>query len=124
MEFRGFWSASWLYDGRLSLLLPEDSRIVKVQRQLFNYSGGWGGEQLYLELYGDCDIPLSEVPQESSLQRKVAQYLREGGKFCEPGMVYFPEELSKNYEEMIYITDEDLEKQRQLFERNGLKGVG
>ncbi len=123
MEFRGFWSASWLYDGRLSLLLPEDSRIVKVQRQLFNYSGGWGGEQLYLELYGDCDIPLEEAPQESSLQRKVAQYLREGGKFCEPGMVYFPEELSKNYEEMIYITDEDLEKQRQLFESSGLKGV-
>ena len=124
IEFKGFWSASWLYDGRLSLLLPEDSRIVRVQRQLFNYSGGWNGEMLYLELYGDTGIPLSKVPQNSSLQRKVAKYLQEGGKFCEPGMVYFPEELSKNYEEMIYITEDDLEKQRQLFERNGLKGVG
>lgn len=123
IEFKGFWSASWLYDGRLSLLLPQDSRIVRVQRQLFNYSGGWNGEMLYLELFGDCGIPLSEVPQNSSLQRKVAKYFQEGGNFCEPGMVYFPEELSKNYEEMIYITEEDLDKQRQLFERNGLKGV-
>ena len=39
-------------------------------------------------------------------------------------MVYFPEELAKDYNNMIYITEEDLEKQRQLFERIGLKGVG
>ncbi len=122
IPFKGFWSASWLYDGRLSLLLPDDSNIVRVQRQLFNYSGGWNGEMLYLELYGDVDMPLTDVPMKSSLQRKVARYLENGGKFCEPGMVYFPEELDKDYEQMIYITQEDLDRQDELFEINGLKG--
>ncbi len=122
IPFKGFWSASWLYDGRLSLLLPEDSNIVRVQRQLFNYSGGWNGEMLYLELYGDVDMPLTDVPKRTSLQKKVARYLENGGKFCEPGMVYFPEELDKDYEQMIYITPEDLDRQDELFETNGLKG--
>ena len=124
VDFKGFWSSSWLYDGRLSILLPKDSRIVRVQRQLYNYSGGWNGEMLYHELYGDRETPLSEVPQNSSLQRDVKKYFEEGKKFAEPGMVYFPEELTKDYNNMIYITKEDLEKQRQLFERIGLKGVG
>ncbi|WP_026651721.1 acyltransferase domain-containing protein [Butyrivibrio proteoclasticus] len=123
IPFKGFWSASWLYDGRLSLLLPDDSNIVRTQRHLFNYSGGWNGEMLYLELYGDCDIPLAEVPKKTSLQRNVATYLERGGKFCEPGMVYFPEELSKDCNQMIYITDKDLEDQRKLFKANGIKGI-
>lgn len=123
IPFKGFWSASWLYDGRLSLLLPENSNIVRVQRQLFNYSGGWGGEMLYLELYGDCDIPLDSVPKKTSLQRNVATYLENGGKFCEPGMVYFPEELDKDCKQMIYITDKDLEDQRHLFEANNIRGI-
>ncbi|MCR4739535.1 MAG: hypothetical protein K5886_04650 [Lachnospiraceae bacterium] len=122
IPFKGFWSASWLYDGRLSLLLPDDSNIVRVQRHLFNYSGGWNGEMLYLELYGDVDMPLEDVPKESSLQKKVARFLENGGRFCEPGMVYFPEELDKDHEKMIYITPEDLERQDELFESNGLKG--
>ena len=122
IPFKGFWSASWLYDGRLSLLLPEDSNIVRVQRQLFNYSGGWNGEMLYLELYGDIDTPLENVPKKTSLQKKVALFLENGGRFCEPGMVYFPEELDKDYEQMIYITPEDLSGQDALFERSGLKG--
>lgn len=122
IPFKGFWSASWLYDGRLSLLLPGDSNIVRVQRQLFCYSGGWNGEMLYLELYGDCNTALADVPKKTSLQNKVARYLEDGGKFYEPGMVYFPEELNKDYNEMIYMTDEDLERQEELFRLNGVKG--
>ncbi|MCR5735488.1 MAG: hypothetical protein K6G22_12855, partial [Lachnospiraceae bacterium] len=122
IPFKGFWSASWLYDGRLSLLLPDDSNIIRVQRHLFNYSGGWDGRMLYLELYGNVDTPLENVPRKTGLQRKAARFLENGGRFCEPGMVYFPEELDKDPEQMIYITEEDLCAQDELFERNGLKG--
>ena len=38
MPIRGFWSSSWLYDTRLSLVLDnEKSNIVHVQRQFYNY---------------------------------------------------------------------------------------
>ena len=121
IEFKGFWSASWLYDGRLSLFLCEDSNIVKVQRQFFNYSGGWNGEMSYTELFGDCKLQIDEVPQKTSLQRKVVNFLKHGGRLCETGMVYFPEELAKSYDEMIYITSDDLIKQSELFERKGWK---
>ncbi|MBR4671147.1 MAG: hypothetical protein IKO84_11150 [Butyrivibrio sp.] len=122
IPFKGFWSSSWLYDGRLSTLLPEDSRIVRVQRQFFNYTGGWNGESTYLELFGDVEQPLSEVPQESSLQRNLAKCLLDGKKFIDTGMVYFPEELKKDYNKPIYITDEDLREQDELYTRTGWKG--
>lgn len=122
IPFKGFWSSSWLYDGRLSTIIPEDSRIVKVQRQFFNYSGGWNGESTYYELFGDADILLDEVPQESSLQKKLAQCLRDGKRFIDTGMVYFPEELTKDYNKPIYITDEDLREQEEMYRATGWKG--
>ncbi|SFU83897.1 hypothetical protein [Butyrivibrio sp. INlla21] len=122
IPFKGFWSSSWLYDGRLSTLLPDDSRIVRVQRQFFNYTGGWNGESTYYELFGDAKLLIDEVPQESSLQRKLAQCLKDGKKFIDTGMVYFPEELNKDYNRPIYITDEDLKEQDELYVRTGWKG--
>ncbi|SFK44578.1 hypothetical protein SAMN05216390_101138 [Lachnospiraceae bacterium KH1T2] len=121
IDFKGFWSASWLYDGRLSMLLSEDSNIVRVQRQFFNYSGGWNGEMAYIELFGDLSLKLDEVPMETTLQRRVSVFLKGGGRLCETGMVYFPEELDKSFEEMIYITSQDLDAEEKLFERNGWK---
>ena len=113
LPFKGFWSSSWLYDGRLCLFLEEDSRIVQVQRQFFNYSGGWNGESTYIELFGDEDLSIDEVPQKSSLQKKVVAYLKRGGKLADTGMVYFPEELEKDYHKPIYITDWDLAYQEE-----------
>ncbi|MBR4831921.1 MAG: hypothetical protein IKZ97_04790 [Butyrivibrio sp.] len=122
IPFKGFWSSSWLYDGRLSTILPEDSNIVKVQRQFFNYTGGWNGESTYYELFGDANILLDDVPQKSSLQRNLAQCLRDGKRFIDTGMVYFPEELEKDYNKPIYITDEDLREQDEMYRQTGWKG--
>jgi hypothetical protein len=120
MEFKGFWSASWLFDGRLSMFLPGNSRIIQVQRQLFMYSGGFDGTMAYEELYGGLEIPLDEAPMETVLQRKVAEYFRRGGRLCERGMVFFPEELDKNMMMPVYMTESDLEKQREMFEGRAL----
>jgi hypothetical protein len=122
LPFKGFWSSSWLYDGRLCLFLEEDSRIVQVQRQFFNYSGGWNGESTYIELFGDEDLSIDEVPQKSSLQKKVVAYLKRGGKLADTGMVYFPEELEKDYHKPIYITDWDLAYQEEVLEMCRQKG--
>ncbi len=122
LPFKGFWSSSWLYDGRLCLFLEEDSRIVQVQRQFFNYSGGWNGESTYIELFGDEDLSIDEVPQKSSLQKKVVAYLKRGGKLADTGMVYFPEELEKDYHKPIYITDWDLAYQEEVLELCRQKG--
>lgn len=122
LPFKGFWSSSWLYDGRLCLFLEEESRIVQVQRQFFNYSGGWNGESTYIELFGDEDLSIDEVPQKSSLQKKVVAYLKRGGKLADTGMVYFPEELEKDYHKPIYITDWDLAYQEEVLELCRQKG--
>ncbi len=129
IPFKGFWSSSWLYDARLSLCMDREANITHVRRQFFNYSGGWNGESTYVELYGDSKLLLDEAPMKTSLQRNVADYLRRGGRFCDTGMVYFPEELSKDYNFPIYITDEDTREEKKVLQeimgkvKNGEKGI-
>ncbi len=117
-QMKGFWSASWLYDARLSVLLPADGRIVSVQRQFFDYSGGWNGEMAYYELFGENKAKLSEEGLTTGLQRRAAEFLRKGHRFCETGMVYLPEELEKDYESPIYATKEDIEDLEEMFRKN------
>lgn len=54
LAIRGFWSASWLYDTRLGLVLDnESSNIVHIQRQFYNYPTMEGDGMLRYEVFGD-----------------------------------------------------------------------
>lgn len=48
----GFQSDSWLFDTRLSLLLDENTNIVKMQRQFYNYPINKGDGMIINELFG------------------------------------------------------------------------
>ena len=126
LPIKGFWSESWLYDSRLSLLLTSDKNIVKVQRQFFNYTGGWDGEASYYYLFGGIQNRLDEAECKSSLQKKAKEYLQKGNFFYSTGMIFLREEVDKitEYEGLTnvpYITEKDYDAFLKMLARNGTR---
>lgn len=111
LPIRGFWSSSWLYDTRLSLVLDnEKSNIVHVQRQFYNYPTDEGDGMLRYEVFGDrnADPTLNTGEYTTSLQRAAAEYMRTGARFNTLSMIVLKEDISR-IGSMPYITDADIE---------------
>jgi hypothetical protein len=112
LSIKGFWSASWLYDTRLSLLLDnEKSNIVLVQNQFYNYPTFEGDGMLRYELFGDreADPVHSPIQLTTSLQKAAAAYMRTGARFNTLSMIVLREEIEK-IGSMPYISAADIEK--------------
>ncbi len=114
LKIKGFWSESWLYDSRLSLVLnPETSNIIKVQRQFYLYPINEGDGMLRYEAFGDWKADPEQVEQKTSLQRAAAAYMKTGARFNTLSMVVLRKEADKT-DQMPYITDEDIKKFNQV----------
>ena len=112
LPIKGFWSESWLYDTRLSLILDnEKSNIVKVQRQFYNYPIHEGDEMLRYEAFGDSKADQAKIELRTSLQKAAAGYMKSGGRFNTLSMVFLKDEVGE-VGNMPYITKEDIEKFR------------
>ncbi len=120
LGIKGFWSESWLYDKRLSLLIGKGKNITNVQEMLFCYSGGWDGEMLYVHLFREMDAKLEECICTTTLQKNAKKMLLAGGRFCSTGMVYLKEELEN---ETCYITKEDEDGFYKMMSDNGITEV-
>jgi len=110
MPIKGFWSASWLYDTRLSLILDnEKSNIVRVQRQFYNYPTLEGDGMLRYEVFGDRNIDPARSPGgfTTSLQKAAAAYMQTGARFNTLSMIVLKEEIGQ-IGSMPYITDTDM----------------
>lgn len=108
IEIRGFWSESWLYDNRLSFLLPEKSNIVSVQRRLYNYSIGGDSRMLKKEVFGSENADLSKVKPKTTLQEEVLTAFADGNHFCRTSMIVLPEGVPVIEAGYPYIKDSDL----------------
>ncbi|MBD2867075.1 acyltransferase domain-containing protein [Paenibacillus arenilitoris] len=107
LRIRGFWSESWLYDPRLSLILGEaGSNIVSVQRQFYNYPIAAGDAMLRYEAFGDRNADPSAISPKTSLQKAAAAYMKSGGRFHTTSMVVLKEDIDR-IGTMTYITPED-----------------
>ena len=74
---------SWLLSPALKELLPENSRILQFQ-ELFSVREVDRTSDEFLQwVYKRKDIPLEELPENTSLQRKMKEYLRKGGQIGE-----------------------------------------
>lgn len=74
---------SWLLSPALAGLLPEESRIRRFQ-ELFAVSQWHRESEEFLSwVYKRSDIPLESLPEDTSLQRNMKEYLRKGGKVGE-----------------------------------------
>jgi hypothetical protein len=109
LSIKGFWSESWLYDTRLSLVLNENSNIVQVQRQFYNYPIFEGDNMLRYEAFGDWKSDPDSIPLKTSLQKAAAEYMKSGKRFNTLSMIVLKEEASK-MGNMPYITDEDIKQ--------------
>lgn len=119
LDIKGFWSESWLYDKRLSLLIGKGKNITNVQETFFCYTGGWDGEMAYIHLFKNMDAKLDECECRTSLQRNAKSFLKEGGRFCSTGMVFLTKELEDG---TSYITEEDEESFYSIMRKNGMDG--
>ncbi len=110
LKVLGFWSESWLYDSRLSLILdPDISNIIKVQRQFYLYPIREGDGMLRYEAFGDWKADPEKVELKSSLQKAAAAYMKTGGRFNTMSMIVLKEDVEK-VKQMPYITKEDIDK--------------
>jgi len=116
LTVKGFWSESWLYDTRLSLILdPDKSQIVQVQRQLYNYPIFDGDGMLRYEVFGDraADPLKGDIPLSTSLRKAAADYMRTGARFNTLGMIVLKEEIPR-VGERPYITAQDMDEFRKV----------
>jgi hypothetical protein len=106
---KGFWSESWLYDSRLSLILDnETSNIVKVQRQFYLYPILEGDGMFRYEAFGDWKVDPLTIEPKSSLQKAAIEYMKTGGRFNTLSMIVLKEEVEK-VGNMPYLTPKDIE---------------
>lgn len=110
IQVKGFWSESWLYDSRLSLILDEEkSNIVKVQRQFYLYPIEAGDGMFRYEVFGDWKAdPLTATPK-TSLQKAAIEYMKTGARFNTLSMIVLKEEANL-VGNMPYITKDDIAK--------------
>lgn len=74
---------SWLLSPALKELLPEKSHILAFQNR-FALQKWDQASQEYLEwVYKRRDLPFEELPEDTSLQRNMKMYLKNGGKIGE-----------------------------------------
>lgn len=110
LDIKGFWSESWLYDSRLSLVLEEKrSNIVKVQRQFYLYPVAEGDGMLRYEAFGDWKADPLALEAKSSLHRAVQEYMKTGARFNTLSMIVLKEEIER-MGSMPYILPEDIKE--------------
>jgi len=81
-NFRAFWTSTWMMDPRLQKLLPPESNIVRLQREMFVYPGLQGDNHQYYErIFGWGTKDINQVEWKTSLQRTIGNYLNGGGHF-------------------------------------------
>jgi hypothetical protein len=74
---------SWLMSPQLRELLPEGSNILKFQ-EMFDMSPETNpGNGVLLWVFKNPKLPLEEMPENTSLQRKLKRFLLDGGQFLE-----------------------------------------
>lgn len=113
LTIKGFWSESWLYDTRLSLVLNESSNIVQVQRQFYNYPIFEGDSMLRYETFGDWKADPDSILLKTSLQKAAAEYIKSGRRFNTLSMVVLKEDANK-VGSMPYITNEDMRQFKEI----------
>jgi hypothetical protein len=114
LDIKGFWSESWLYDSRLSLILDnESSNIIRVQRQFYLYPISEGDDMLRYEAFGDRKADPEKLELKTSLQKAAAAYMKTGARFNTLSMIVLKEE-AKQMGQMPYITEKDIEYFRQI----------
>jgi hypothetical protein len=74
---------SWLMSPQLKTFLSEGSNILRFQEMFDMEPGGTPGNGVLLWVFKNPKLPLEEMPENTSLQRKLKRFLLDGGQFLE-----------------------------------------
>jgi hypothetical protein len=91
--FRAFCCGSWILNTQFQYMLPDDSNMVRFQKELYLFpifsSGRSGLERIFR---GGTD-DLSKAPRDTGLRRAVLDHLEGGGYLRAGGALLFAEDL-------------------------------
>lgn len=87
--------SSWLLSPVLSEMLPPSSRIIRFQKDFIMHHVNKESNSFMQWVYKRSDLPLQMLPEETTLQKNLKQYLLAGGKVGE-GAGYLPEKFFEN----------------------------
>lgn len=73
---------SWLLSPTLKALLPAQSRILEFQKS-FRITPLGSGDSYRQWVYRDPNLPITDFPENTALQRSLKTYLLNGGVFTE-----------------------------------------
>lgn len=74
---------TWLLSTQLRDFLPEDSNILKFQEMFDLEADGTPGNDVLLWVFKNPKLPREELPENTSLQRKLKQFFLNGGQFLD-----------------------------------------
>lgn len=74
---------SWLLSPLLQAMLPEGSNILRFQELFAIQPDDVPGKDVLLWVFKNPKLPMDELPENTSLQRKLKQFFRDGGQFLE-----------------------------------------
>lgn len=74
---------TWLLSPLLKAFLPENSNILRFQELFDMEPEGVPGNDIKLWVFKNPKLPIEEYPEDTSLQRKLKQFLLDGGQFLE-----------------------------------------
>jgi len=84
-KFTGFTCWSWLLDPNLAKILPEESNIVRFQRDFHQLPVPANEAQAYDLVFGSSTVDPAKVTPTTSLQHAIADYVRAGGRLRSAG---------------------------------------
>lgn len=122
---RGFYCDSWLFSPQLPLMFaPEDSRMVRVQRECFMIPIYADKESFATFVFGTGKMPEdpADLPVKSRLHAALKSHLQAGNYLTVGGMVLPLDELHR-FGSQPYFKKEDLHTFAQFYQTGGNKDV-
>jgi hypothetical protein len=106
-QIHAFTCSSWILDPQFKHCLNPASNIVRFLREWYLLPApGTGGTETFRRVFGYRPTEsedLSALPRDTSLQRAVADHLREGGCWRSHGALMFPHNM--NWGDQVYRPD-------------------
>ncbi len=93
--FKGWACHSWFLDNQYQQLLPSTSNIINFQKALYLYPINEDGDESLRRIFGENGLAngLDHAPQNNSMQKAVASFLKQGGHLRSGGGFFLKENL-------------------------------
>ena len=93
-KWAAFTIETWLLDSQLPLLLPDDSNIVKFQRDYHIVPDKSGDSQTFERVFGYKSEDISTLPRDNSLRRAILEYIEQGHEMAGMGGFILRDDMS------------------------------